>query len=80
MLQNCMRLNHIRLATAFHATCYKFLSCMLQATRIKMSIIAACSMLQIFNVLFIWPHHATKSEENSLITQENARIKARVFC
>ena len=69
MLQSRMRQNRIRLATAFHATCYKILSSMLHATRMNMSIIVACSMLQIFNVVFIWPHHATNS-------QENVRIKA----
>ena len=65
--------------TAFHATCCKFLCSMLYATRMNMFIIVACSMLQIFNEALVWPHHATKSQENSLMTQENVRIKARSF-
>ena len=79
MLQRRMRQNRIRLATAFYATFYKFLSNVLHATRMNMFIIAACSMLQIFNVVFVWPHHASKSQENSLMTQENVRLKARIF-
>ena len=79
MLQRRMRQNRIRLGTAFYATFYKFLSSMLHATRMNMFIIVACSMLQIFNVVFVWPHHASKSQENSLMTQENVRIKARIF-
>ena len=75
MLQSRMRQKRIRLATAFHAKCYKFLSSMLHATKVNMFIIAACNMLEIFNVVFVWAHHATKSQENSLMTQEN--IKAR---
>ena len=80
MLQCRMRHNRIYLAIAFHATCCKFLSSMLHATRMNMFIIVACSMLQIFSVVFVWPHHATKSKENSLMTQENVQIKARIFC
>ena len=59
MLQSRMRQNHIRLAS--HATYYKFLCSMLHATRMDMFINAACSMLHIFNVAFVWAHHATKS-------------------
>ena len=79
MLQSHIQQNHICLATAFHATRYKFLSSMLHATRMNMLIIVACSMLQIFTVVFLWPHHATKSQENYLMKQENVRIKARIF-
>ena len=64
MLQCSKRQNRIRLATAFHATYYKFLCSMLHATRMNMFINVACRMLQIFNVVFVWPHHATKSQEN----------------
>ena len=78
MLQCCMRHNRIHLAIAFHAICCKFLSSMLHAARMNMFIIVACSMLQIFSVVFVWPH-ATKSKENSLMTQENVQIKARIF-
>ena len=62
-----------------HATCYKFLSSMLHATRMNLFIIVACTMLQIFHVVFAWPHHATTSKGNSLMTQENVRIKVRIF-
>ena len=73
-LKSRMRQNRIRLAT-----CYKFSSSMLHTTEMNMCIIVACSMLQIFNVVFVWPHHATKLQENSLLSQENIRIKARIF-
>ena len=79
MLQSRMRENRIRLATGFHVTCYKFLRSMLHATRMNMFIIVACSMLQTSGVVFVWPHHATKSQENSLMTQEEIRIKAQIF-
>ena len=52
MLQSRMRQNRIRLTTAFHATCYKFLSSIIHATRMNMFIIVAYSMLQIFIVVF----------------------------
>ena len=65
-----------------NATCYK-VSCdkiafvwpplfMLHATKMNMFIIVACSMLQIFSVVFVWPHHATES-------QENVRTEAQIF-
>ena len=79
MLQSRMLQNRIRLATVFHATCYKFLSSILHDTRMNMFIMVACIMLQMFNVVFIWPHHAAKWQEKSLMTQENVRIKARIF-
>ena len=79
MLQSRMGQNRICLVTAFHATSYKFLSIMQHATRKSMFIIGVCSMLKIFNVIFFWAHHAKKSQENSLMTQENVRIKARIF-
>ena len=74
-----MRENRIRLDTAFHATCYKLLSSMLHATRMNMFIFVACNMLQMFNVVFVWPYHASKSQENSQMTHKNIRIKAPVF-
>ena len=79
MLQSRMGQNRISLVTAFHATSYKFLSVMQHATRKTMFIIGVCSMLKIFNVIFFWAHHAKKSQENSLMMQENVRIKARIF-
>ena len=60
MLQSWMRQIRIRLATAFHATCYKFLSSMLHATRMNVFIFVACSMQHIFNVVFVWPHPCYK--------------------
>ena len=79
MLQSRMRQNRIRLTIAFHATCYKLLSSIMHATSMNMFIIVAYSMLQIFIVVFAWPHYSKKAQENSLMTQENDRIKARVF-
>ena len=60
MLQSWMRQIRIHLATAFHATCYKFLSSMLHATRMNIFIFVACSMQHIFNVVFVWPHPCYK--------------------
>ena len=79
MLQSRMRQNPIRLTTVFHATCYKLLSSIIHATKMNMFIIVAYSMLEIFIVVFAWPYYSKKAQENSLITQENDRIKARVF-
>ena len=45
---------------------------MLHATKMNMFIIVACSMLQIFSVVFVWPHYATES-------QENVRTEAQIF-
>ena len=45
-------------ATKSHSFGHRFSCYILQIEHV------ACSMLQIFTVVFVWPHHATKSQEN----------------